>query len=280
MMGEPRAETGREQERDARRDLRRAMASDLARKPVPIPTRSQTDVVVEGIKLMITSGKLGPGSRLPIEKELAVELGVSRGSLREAVRALAIMGVLETRQGDGTYVTSLQAGLLLAPMSFLVDLHGEADASHLQSVRRVLETESAGRAALLIDDDALAEASDILTAVAPLIMASTEHDFEAFIQSDIAFHRVIARSSGNPALEALIEALATRTVRGRLWRAITEEGSLPTTHREHLGILQSLRQHDPEAARLRMGTHLLAVQDFMRDHPTTDAVPSSLEPLQ
>jgi DNA-binding FadR family transcriptional regulator len=260
--------------------LRRAAARNQAQEPMPDQVPSQTDVVVEGIKSMITSGTLGPGSRLPIEKELAVALGVSRGSLREGVRALAIMGVLETRQGDGTYVTSLHASLLLAPMSFLVDLHGEADASHLQSVRRVLETEAAGRAALLIDDEALGEASDILNGVAPLIMASTEHDFEAFIQADIAFHRVIARSCGNPALEALIEALATRTLRGRLWRAITEEGTLPTTHREHLAILQSLRQHDPDGARLRMGTHLLAVQDFMRDHPTTDADSSILAPLQ
>lgn len=235
------------------------------------PTRSQTDVVVDAIKSMITSGKLGPGSRLPIEKDLAVELSVSRGSLREGVRALCIMGVLETRQGDGTYVTSLEPSLLLAPMSFLVDLHTESDTSHLQSVRRVLETEAAGRAAMFIDDDALAEANTILTAVQPLVGATTEAGFEAFLESDIAFHRVIARASLNPALEALIEALSTRTVRGRLWRAISEEGALPATHNEHRAILRALEDHDPDAARLRMGTHLLAVQDFMHDHPTVGA---------
>lgn len=245
------------------------------------PPRSQPDVVVDGIKAMITSGKLGPGARLPIEKALAGELRVSRGSLREGVRALAIMGVLETRQGDGTYVTSLDASLLLVPMSFLVDLHGEADASHLHSVRRVLETEAAGRAALLIGDDALDEAAAILSSAEPLIVASTENSIETFIQADIAFHRVIARSCGNPALEALIDALATRTVRGRLWRAITEEGALSDTHREHVAVLQALRRHDPEAARLRMGTHLLAVQEFMRDHPTAlSGLGSALDPAQ
>lgn len=245
------------------------------------PPRSQTDVVVEGIKAMITSGHLGPGARLPIEKVLAGELSVSRGSLREGVRALAIMGVVETRQGDGTYVTSLDASLLLAPMSFLVDLHGDTDASHLQGVRRVLEMEAAGRAALLIDDEALEEAAAILNSAEPFIAASTEDGLETFLQTDIAFHRVIARSCGNPALEALLDALATRTVRGRLWRAITEEGALPETHREHVAVLRSLRQHDPEAARLRMGTHLLAVQDFMRDHPTplSDLAPAA-DPAQ
>ena len=71
----------------------------------------------------------------------------------------------------------------------------------------------------------------------------------------------------NPALEALIEALATRTVRGRLWRAISEEGALHSTHREHQAILQAIARRDPDAARIRMGTHLLAVQEFLHDHP-------------
>ena len=84
-------------------------------RPPPIP--SQTDVVVDGIKSMIIRGRLGPGARLPREKDLALELNVSRGPLREGVRALCLMGVLETRQGDGTYVTSLDASLLLAPMA-------------------------------------------------------------------------------------------------------------------------------------------------------------------
>src|SRR3990170_7751164 len=94
----------------------------VATRDVHAAGRSQTDVVVESIKGMITRGELSAGSRLPIERDLAVNLGVSRGSLREGVRALAMMGVLETRQGDGTYVTSLDANLLLAPMTFMVDL--------------------------------------------------------------------------------------------------------------------------------------------------------------
>jgi GntR family transcriptional regulator, transcriptional repressor for pyruvate dehydrogenase complex len=69
-------------------------------RPPPIP--SQTDVVVDGIKPMIIRGQLGSGARLPREKDLAMELNVSRGPLREGVCALCLMGVLETRQGDGT----------------------------------------------------------------------------------------------------------------------------------------------------------------------------------
>jgi GntR family transcriptional regulator, transcriptional repressor for pyruvate dehydrogenase complex len=71
---------------------------------------------------------------------------------------------------------------------------------------------------------------------------------------------------GNPAMEALIEAIATRTVRGRRWPAISEEGAPPSTHREHQAILQAIARGDPDAARIRIGTHLLAVQEFSRDH--------------
>ena len=220
---------------------------------------------------MITSGTLSAQSRLPVEKDLASELGVSRGSLREGVRALCILGVLETRQGDGTYVTSLEPSLLLAPVSFLVDLRAASDSSHLQSVRRVLETEAAGRAALTIDTEALAEAETILTSVEPLIYSTAETDYQAIMVADIAFHRIVARASGNPALEALIEALAPRTIQGRMWRAMNEPGAVRATHAEHRTILHSLVIHDPDSARLRMGVHLLAVQDFLHHHPTTAA---------
>jgi len=145
---------------------------------------------------MITSGALGAGSRLPIEKYLAGELGVSRRSLREGCAPWCIMGVLEARQGEVTYVTSLEPSLLLVPMSFMADLHAASDNSHLRSVRRVLETEAAGSAALTIDKDALAEAEAILTSVEPLVNSLAETDYEAIMVADIAFHRVSTAPPG------------------------------------------------------------------------------------
>lgn len=232
---------------------------------------SQTDVVVHGIKQMILDERLSAGARLPIEKDLAAELGVSRGSLREGVRALCIMGVLETRQGDGTYVTSLDASLLLAPMGFLVDLQAPEGSIHLQSVRRVLEAEAAARAALLIDDATLAEAEAILVGVEALLDSNAAIDHEAVMEADIAFHRVIAKASQNPTLEALIESLASRTVRARLWRAISQDGSEQSTHAEHRAILRALASHDPDRARLRMAAHLLAVEEFLGDQASAAA---------
>lgn len=235
--------------------------------------RSQTDVVLHGIKKMITDGTLQAGSRLPVEKDLAAELGISRGSLREGVRALCIMGVLETRQGDGTYVTSLDSSLLLAPMSFMVDLQTPDGAEHLQSVRRVLESEAAARAALHAQPEALAEAETALAGIEDMSLGDEPVDHRRVLDADLAFHSIIARASSNPALAALIEALSSRTIRGRMWRAISEQGAIRETHREHRAILAALVAGDPDRARLAMGSHLLAVEDFMHTHPaeTSDA---------
>lgn len=231
------------------------------------PTRSQTDVVVEEIKAMIISGRLKPGSRLPIEKDLANLLGVSRSPLREGVRALAMMGVLESRQGDGTYVTSLDASLLLAPLGFLVDLQSPEEAGNLASVRRLLEVEAAARATLRITPEQLAAAEDLLNSIADVVDAPVgEHNVE-IMDVDVRFHRLIAQASGNPALEALIEAFANRTVRARTWRGLNEQGVVPRTHREHHNILKALASGDPDRARLAMSVHLIEVEDFMSAHP-------------
>jgi GntR family transcriptional repressor for pyruvate dehydrogenase complex len=237
---------------------------------------SQSQTVVHGIRAMLLSGELGPRSRLPVEQELAARLAVSRGSLREGVRALVAMGVLETRQGAGTYVTSLDAHLLLAPVGFVVDLHGAAGARQLQQVRRVLETEAAAAAALQIDEEVLARADATLRRFEEQVASTAEPadggerepgdalaEHQAAMDIDIEFHRIIARASGNPVLEALIEALASRTVQGRLWRAIHDAGADERSHAEHRAILAAIERRDPQTAAILMGAHLLAVEEFL-----------------
>ncbi|MFI6735865.1 FadR/GntR family transcriptional regulator [Nonomuraea sp. NPDC050451] len=235
------------------------------------PRASQSDIVVEGVKRMIISGALTAGSRLPVEKDLAAQLGVSRSSLREGVRALVITGVLETRQGDGTYVTALDPEILLSPIGFLVDLHRPENVADLQAVRRVLETEAVGRAAMRVTEEELDQAEQILASMEVLLQAE-QVDHEAVMNADIMFHRLIAAASHNTTLEALIEALASRTVRARLWRAINAEGAEFDTHKEHRAILDALKKRDPDAARLRMGVHLLGVEQFLSAHQDSVAL--------
>lgn len=230
------------------------------------PGSSQTDVVVRQIKAMIVDGRLQAGSRLPVEHDLAAALGVSRGSLREGVRALVMMGVLETRQGDGTYVTSLDIGLLFAPMSFVVDLAPGHRMRDLAAVRRVLETEAAARAALRITPAQLAAAQDLLEEVddlPELAGRDDEHDHARLVEADLAFHRIIAQAADNPVLEALIEGLAGRSVQTRLWRSASAHEVVAAAHRQHLDILAALRSADPERARILMAAHLLVVEDLI-----------------
>jgi len=230
---------------------------------------SRTDDVVNGIKRMILAGELHPGERLPIEKELAETLGVSRGSLREGVRALSILGILNSRQGDGTYVTGLDVSQLLAPMGFVVDLQGEGRTRDVHAIRRLLECEAARLAATRITDEALDEAEALLDEAGHLL-DETPEAHERIIEIDIAFHRVIAEHTGNPVLTGMIEALASRTVRQRLWRSLREEGIDRRTHAEHHAIWRALRHHEPESARIRMANHLLGVEDSLPFLPGDD----------
>jgi GntR family transcriptional repressor for pyruvate dehydrogenase complex len=225
---------------------------------------SQTDVVIQELKRLVVQGVLGPGDRLPIEKELAAQLGVSRGSLREGVRALVHLGVLETRQGDGTFVTELDAGRLLSPLGFLAEL--PTNAAELLAVRRILEAESAALAALSIDAAGLDSLTEALGRV-DSAMRGNGTDVEAFLDADTDFHIRIARSTGNAALAALIENLIGRTERTRVIRAMSERGAVHSTQSEHYAILTQLQRHDPQRARIRMEAHLLGVEEFARSHP-------------
>jgi DNA-binding FadR family transcriptional regulator len=242
------------------------MTSRVAGERASATPLSQTDVVISGLKRLVLDGVLGPGSRLPIEKELAAQLGVSRGSLREGVRALVHLGVLETRQGDGTYVTELDAGRLLSPLGFLAELSTPGNAAQVLGVRRILEAESAALAALSIDADGLDLLAQALER-ADAALTPTGTDVEAFLDADTDFHIVIARSTGNPALAALIENLLGRTNRTRVIRAMSDRGAVSATQAEHYAILDQLRRHDPQRARIRMEAHLLGVEEFALAHP-------------
>jgi len=242
---------------------------------------SQTDVVIQGIKDMIIRGDLGPGDRLPIEKDLAAAFGVSRGPLREGVRALVLLGVLGTRRGSGTYVTSLDAARLLSPVGFLADLYRPSSSAHLSAVRRVLEVEAVGHAATAATSSDL----DTLTGILADIDRALADDpagprLQAVIDADNQFHATIARAGGNPVLASLVESLVSRTFRSRLWRAIHERGANQQTQAEHRAILEALRRRDSDAARIQMAAHLLGVErsvEHQEELPPDHAEPAGKE---
>jgi GntR family transcriptional repressor for pyruvate dehydrogenase complex len=217
-----------------------------------------TDEAILRIKAMIVSGQLKPGQRLPPEAALAEQLGLSRNSLREAVRALALINILDVRQGDGTYVTSLEPELLLDALTFVVEFHRDESVLEFLRVRRILEPAAAAMAAMTIGPDELAALE------ANLRTSSPDADPEDLIKLDIEFHRLVGVASGNQVLASLIEGLSGPTNRARVWRGRTQAGSSERTVNEHRAILEALAAHEPELAHAAMVNHVAGVENWLR----------------
>lgn len=217
-----------------------------------------TDQAIEKIKGMIVSGELTPGSRLPPEKELAERLGLSRSSMREAVKALEVIRVLDVRRGDGTYVTSLEPKLLLEAISFVVDLHGDDSLLEIFAVRRILESHATGLAAQR------ATAADVQELAAELDEARGEADVESLVRHDVRFHHTVARLCGNTYLASLLESLTSQTVRARVWRGLTEANAVERTLIEHRAIVDAIADHDVQLATGLASAHIAGVERWLR----------------
>lgn len=226
-----------------------------------------TDEAISKIKAMIVSGELGPGSRLPKEADLAVRLGLSRSSLREAVKALSMIRVLDVRQGDGTYVTSLEPNLLLDALGFVVDFHRDDTVLEFFEVRRILEPAATALAATAMSDQDITELRAVLDELgdAPSI--------EALVANDLKFHRQIAAGSGNSVLCSLIDGLSGPTTRARIWRGLTQEGAVDRTREQHAAICDAIESRQPGVAHAWATVHVAGVEHWLRK------ALGSLEPL-
>ncbi|MGH3646965.1 MAG: FadR/GntR family transcriptional regulator [Micromonosporaceae bacterium] len=220
-----------------------------------------TDEAITKIKAMITSGELRPGDRLPKEVELAERLGLSRNPLREAVKALSLVGVLVVRQGDGTYVTSLEPRLLLDVMTFVGDFHRDDTMLHLLETRRILEPAASALAAQRMTDAEVTELGGVLDA---LERFDGDADVEALVDNDVEFHRQIALGAGNPVLCSLLDGLSGPTVRARIWRGLTQEGALARTREQHQAIYKAIVARQPEVARAWSTIHVTDVEEWLR----------------
>ncbi len=229
---------------------------------------SVTDDAIGQIRDMIRSGALSPGDRLPPEGDLASSLGLSRTSLREAVRALSFLNVLDTRQGDGTYVTELGPGMVLAALGLAVDLQQGQALLDIVSVRRILEPAATALAATRIG------AHDVAQLRAMIADGQDAGDVEQLVQGDLDFHRTIARAAGNLVLIPLLDGLAAPTVRLRIWRGLSEAGSTGRTLVEHTAIVDALEAGDPELARAAATVHIAGVQEWMRSRVSVTDPPA------
>ena len=217
-----------------------------------------TDEAIEKVKSMIMSGELKPGDRLPREADLAERLGLSRNSLREAVKALSLIHVLDVRQGDGTYVTSLDPDLLLDTMSFVIDFHRDDTVLQFLEVRRILEPAATAMAAVTMTAEEIDGLRDVLARLGPA------PDVEALVANDLEFHRRIAAGSGNPVLCSLIDGLSGPTTRARIWRGLTQDDAVARTIEQHSAICDAIAARQPEVARSWATVHVAGVEDWLR----------------
>ena len=218
-----------------------------------------TDEAITRIRELIKTGALPPGSRLPPEQQLAAELGMSRGSMREAVKALETARVLDVRRGDGTYVTSLAPHLLLQGLGFAVDLLQDQGMLEVMEVRRMLEPSATAAAATRIDAPALARLSGVLDQ-----MRATLDDSETLVRHDMAFHHVVIAAVGNETLSSVLDGLSGQTLRARVWRGIREASVAQQTLREHQAIYDALVAGDPLLAHAAALVHINTSESWLR----------------
>jgi GntR family transcriptional regulator, transcriptional repressor for pyruvate dehydrogenase complex len=221
-----------------------------------------TDEAILSIKAMLLSGELKPGDRLPPEKELGEKLGLSRSSLREAVKALELIRVLDVRRGDGTYVTSLEPPLLLEVMSFVVDLHQDASVLEILEVRRILEPAAAAMAVHKATAEDIRVLEEMLTSVESAVQEQTS--VEDLVAHDVTFHGYISELSGNKYLSSYLETLSSRTLRARIWRGLTEKNAVVQTLAEHREIVDAIAVGDAELTRSLLLVHINGVERWLR----------------
>jgi GntR family transcriptional repressor for pyruvate dehydrogenase complex len=212
-----------------------------------------TEQVVNQVRVMIQNGKLRPGDRLPPERELARQLGISRASLRAGLRFLAAIGVLTSRHGSGTYIADGPPALASEPLSMLSALHGFTTEKMFEA-RRFVEVAVAGLAAEHATDDQMRIMAEEVTET----YAALDNPQE-YLVHDFGFHRAVAAASGNPILATLMEMVADILYQRRC-KTIDRSRDLRESVEMHRRIYRAIRARNPEAARAAMSEHLILAE--------------------
>jgi GntR family transcriptional regulator, transcriptional repressor for pyruvate dehydrogenase complex len=205
--------------------------------------------VVRHIREMIRLRRLRPGDRLPTERELALELGVSRPSVRSALQSLAAMGVLSARRRAGTFIQGGPPVLDSEPLGLLAALH-DFDAEQMFEARASLEVVAAGLAARRASAEQRAAMADELTG----LFASLS-DPPRFLVHDVRFHRAVAAGSNNPVTAALVDMVSVLLF-DRRRATIARARDLRESAEMHQRIYQAISSRNASRARAAMADHL------------------------
>jgi GntR family transcriptional repressor for pyruvate dehydrogenase complex len=213
-------------------------------------SRDLTHTLVSGLKEMISSGRLQPGSKLPPERELAREFGVNRASVRQALKALDVMGIVHQRVGDGTYLTQDASTTLRAPLDFLILVDG-ISFQELFEARRIVEPELAARAAARRSEEDV----ELLERAVDAMKARPNMDAAVLAEHDLRFHEIIWRASGNRVCQRMFSSLHGALSRSlAVTSALRDEGTPVDAHER---IFRAIQAGDGECARALMHAHLM-----------------------
>lgn len=220
---------------------------------------SLRDAVQDHVQNYIIGNQHRPGDLLPPEAQLARQLGVSRSSLREAIRALQVLGVVESRHGSGTYVGSFRMDTLLEGMAFSIRTSTDVNAlralREVLEVRTVLERHMIRQVALTCTDAQIADLERLIDR-----MATSAEAGRTFAEEDAAFHEALYETLDNGLFVQLVRTFwqLFESVENRL-RTIDHE--LHTIVEVHQRVVEALRNHDPDAAEIAMTQHLDGIHD-------------------
>jgi GntR family transcriptional repressor for pyruvate dehydrogenase complex len=230
-----------------------------ARGPSPViepiaPREAPSVEIARRLLDYLFSGEIRPGDRLPSERQLAGSLGVGRSAVRDALRPLLLLGVVEARQGDGTYLRDPESSLLPQAVEWGL-LLGDHATLDLIEARTYIEVAIAELAATRRSE---ADLERMWTELER--MSAHDVDPREFSDADLAFHLAVARASGNSALLGTMSSIRSLL---RVWidRVLSASSSTGPSYEEHVPIYEAIRNADPAGAASAMRAHMRSAQE-------------------
>jgi len=220
---------------------------------------TSAEEVAARLREMIHSGELSAGDRLPPERDLAKLLGVSRPTLRAGIRSLSAVGILQSRQGAGTFVAAAEESPTLdsSPLRMLSALHGFTS-DEMFEARLALEMSIAGLAARRATSEQMTQLAEEIAGM----YASLDNP-EQYLVHDMRFHQIVAAASGNRILTSLMNMVATILFEYRS-KTVKRAKDLKESAEQHHNIYRALRDRDSDGAEQAMHDHLVETQRAQR----------------
>lgn len=211
--------------------------------------------IVQQIEKRIVDGDLKSGDKLPSERELGNQFGVSRTSVREAMKALSLKGLIEVMPGKGTFITDQTSKALRHSLNLMVQIGKQETSKSLIELREILEPEIAAISAARAKEDNVAAMQEAIDT-----MDSALEDVGTYIEADLDFHLALAEGTQNPLILLLIDILIVE-LREQRFRSASVDGSLYRGQPHHKAILAAVKNRDSESARRLMIAHMVQVRD-------------------